>query len=278
MSEWWTYRLSNFLLFSPRTYDRLFELYNAAIWPAQAAAFLVGLVILFFLFRPTAARGRAAFGMLAACWIWVAVAFHAKRYATINFAAVQFAWAFGAEAALLLWYVVSKHGLRPISPPCHPEGSEATLCHPEESEATEGSTPSRRVIRVSSPSQPGHHRAGGASPSPTARWGSAGTWIFAYALFLHPFGAFLSGREWRGMEVFGVTPDPTAIATIGAVLAVARRRRWPLLVVPILWCAVSGATLLAMKDPRCWILFLAAAIPLLGRPWLQFPHVAPEDR
>ena len=52
MSEWWTYRLSNFLLFSPRTYDRLFELYNAAIWPAQAAAFLVGLVILFFQNRP----------------------------------------------------------------------------------------------------------------------------------------------------------------------------------------------------------------------------------
>ena len=29
MSEWWTYRLSNFLLFSPRTYYRLFELYNS---------------------------------------------------------------------------------------------------------------------------------------------------------------------------------------------------------------------------------------------------------
>ena len=30
MSEWWTYRLTDFLLFSPRTYDRLFELYNAS--------------------------------------------------------------------------------------------------------------------------------------------------------------------------------------------------------------------------------------------------------
>ena len=103
MSEWWTYRLSNFLLFSPRTYYRLFELYNAAIWPAQVVSFVAGLVILFFLFRPTAARGRLAAGLLAACWIWVAVAFHATRYASINFAAVQFAWAFGLEAALLVW-------------------------------------------------------------------------------------------------------------------------------------------------------------------------------
>ena len=35
MPEWWTYSLSDFLMFSPRTYYRLFELHNAAIWPAQ---------------------------------------------------------------------------------------------------------------------------------------------------------------------------------------------------------------------------------------------------
>ena len=41
--------------------------------------------------------------MLAACWLWVAIAFHATRYATINWAASYFAWAFGLEAALLIW-------------------------------------------------------------------------------------------------------------------------------------------------------------------------------
>ena len=35
MSEWWTYSLSSFLLFSARTYYRLFELYNAEVWPLQ---------------------------------------------------------------------------------------------------------------------------------------------------------------------------------------------------------------------------------------------------
>ena len=33
MSEWWTYTLSDFLLFSPRTYYRLFELHHRALWP-----------------------------------------------------------------------------------------------------------------------------------------------------------------------------------------------------------------------------------------------------
>jgi hypothetical protein len=28
MSEWWSYRFSDLLMFSPETYYRLFELYN----------------------------------------------------------------------------------------------------------------------------------------------------------------------------------------------------------------------------------------------------------
>ena len=39
-SEWWTYSLSDLLLFSPRTYYRLFELYNEAVWPMHVAAAL----------------------------------------------------------------------------------------------------------------------------------------------------------------------------------------------------------------------------------------------
>ena len=33
MSEWWTYTPADFLLFSPRVYYRLFELYNRSFWP-----------------------------------------------------------------------------------------------------------------------------------------------------------------------------------------------------------------------------------------------------
>src|SRR6188472_3588565 len=93
MTEWWTYRLSSFLLFSPRTWFRLHELYNAEIWPAQ-------IVVL-------ARRGGGRSGplvalLLAACWLWVAWAFHLRRYATINFAATWFAAAFAVQAVLLI--------------------------------------------------------------------------------------------------------------------------------------------------------------------------------
>jgi hypothetical protein len=43
MSEWWTYRLTSVLLFSPATYYRLLERYNLAIWPAQLAGMAIGL-------------------------------------------------------------------------------------------------------------------------------------------------------------------------------------------------------------------------------------------
>ena len=59
MSEWWTYSLSDFLLFSPRTYYRLFELYNLAVWPAQIFTLALGIAIVVLLRRGAAWQARA---------------------------------------------------------------------------------------------------------------------------------------------------------------------------------------------------------------------------
>ena len=110
MSEWWTYRPSSFLLFSARTYYRLFELYNAEIWPWQAVALLVGLAILALLRKPGAWRGRTISALLAASWLWVAWAYLYSRYASINWVATYFAAAFALEALLLIVLGIG-HGL-----------------------------------------------------------------------------------------------------------------------------------------------------------------------
>ena len=212
MSEWWTYRLSDLLLFSARTYYRLFELYNAAIWPAQLLAVALGLAVLFLGRRPGGSRGRAIAAILAGCWLFVAIAFHAHRYATINWAAVDFAWGFGFEAALLIWTGVLR---------------------------------GRLVFDA------------GEGPI-----GRTAIGIFLFALLAQPFVGPLCGRPWRQVEIFGVAPDPTAVATLGILLLVAGRVRWELLAVPAIWCAISGATLLAMKAPDAWVTPLAAALAL----------------
>jgi hypothetical protein len=85
MTEWWTYRLSSFLLFSPRTYFRLHELYNLEVWPLQLAGMAVGVAIVVLAYRGHSGRPVAV--LLAVAWLCVAFAYHLRRYATINWAA-----------------------------------------------------------------------------------------------------------------------------------------------------------------------------------------------
>ena len=74
--------------------------------------------------------------------------------------------------------------------------------------------------------------------------------MIVYALAIHPLIAPLSGRPWTQAEIFGLAPDPTVIATLG-VLVAAARPNWHLLVLPLLWCAISGLTLWTMEfSPR----------------------------
>jgi len=103
MSEWWTYSLSDFLMFSSRSYYRLIESYNAAIWPAHVLALVAGIIVIGAIARPSRHLQRSAALVLAAAWGWVAWAYHLERYAEINTAAPYFAAAFAVQALLLCW-------------------------------------------------------------------------------------------------------------------------------------------------------------------------------
>lgn len=103
MSEWWTYTFSDFLLYSARTWFRLIEQYNTALWPVHLVAMVLGLGIIVWVMRPPAWQGPAVAGTLALLWAWVAIAYLWRRYATINWAATWFAAAFVIEALGLAW-------------------------------------------------------------------------------------------------------------------------------------------------------------------------------
>ncbi|WP_066269707.1 DUF6064 family protein [Hydrogenophaga palleronii] len=103
MSEWWTYRPADFLMFAPRTYWRLFELQNSALWPAPGLCVLLGLVLFAFLCPGRRGRPlRAGALAFAIAWAWVAYSFLWQRYAPINWAASTAAWLFGLQALGLL--------------------------------------------------------------------------------------------------------------------------------------------------------------------------------
>jgi len=112
MSEWWTYTLTDFLLFSPRTYYRLFELYNAAVWPLQLVTLALGVAVLILILRGGAWSGRVVAAILASVWLLVAWAYLLERYDTINWAARYFAIAFAIQAAFLVCTGVIRDRLR----------------------------------------------------------------------------------------------------------------------------------------------------------------------
>lgn len=201
MSEWSTYTLSDLLMFSARTYYRLIELYNLALWPLHLLAAAAGVALVLCSRRTGTARIAAVLSGL--CWVWVAWAFHAERYATINSAAPYFAAGFAIEGALLIF-----------------------------------------AGRLNA----SHDRF------------SLG--LLLAALFGYPLLTLMAGRPWQQAEVFGVAPDPTVAVTL-ALLALCPRAHWVFWPIPLLWSAISGATLWTMGVAHAWVLPLIAVLALM---------------
>lgn len=106
MTDWSSYAPADFLLFSPRVYERLFEIHNAAWWPAHLVALAAGAAVLASVLRPTPFACRAAFAVLGLAWLFVAWAWFFDRYQTINWAAA-YVWPFAAVEGLLLLAVAA---------------------------------------------------------------------------------------------------------------------------------------------------------------------------
>ena len=201
MSEWWTYSLSDFLMFSARTYHRLFALYHRDIWPAQLVALGAGMLVIAAGVSGGARWTRLAALLTGLAWCWVAWAFHLDRYAAINTAAPWFAAGFVLQGLLLLWTAAG-----PVSRLAGFGGSARSV-------------PGLAILLLS---------------------------VAAY-----PVLPSLQ-RSWQAPhELFGIAPDPTAMATLGLLLTM--RAHWSMWVLPVAWCAISGATLLALRAPLAWL-------------------------
>ena len=107
MPEWSTYSLSDFLMFAPRTYYRLLELYNRDLWPAHVAVIAGGLAVIVLAAARGGVAGPAQYVALAAAWAWVGWGWLHRRLATIDWSATGFAVGFALEAAMLLIFAAT---------------------------------------------------------------------------------------------------------------------------------------------------------------------------
>lgn len=193
MSEWWSYRISDLLMFSPPVYCRLVERYNREAWPLHLLMLGAGTLLLWLAATRPAAAGRWVAGALAVIWLWVGWSFHHLAYAQINWAAEYAAIAFAIQAVLLV-------GLGVVRPP-------------------------------------------GAVASTLPQLRHVGLALAAVGVLVYPWTGLPAGRPWGQSEVFGLMPEPTALATLGLLLATSQARRVWLAVIPFLSLFVGWAML-----------------------------------
>jgi hypothetical protein len=211
MSEWWTYTPSDFLMFSPRVYYRMFELYNRSFWPVALTSLALGLTIFVLLLRPTRSGHRIIPAILGVLWIGIAWAFFWERYASINWAAVYTAPFFGLQGVALLWIAAA-----------------GTLTFA--------------------------HTRGIAEMLPLA--------MFCFCLIGYPLIAPLMGRQGHSAEMFGLAPDPTALATLVVLSLAEGGYRWLLVIIPLIWCGITGLTLWTMGSGDFFVAPTGALIAL----------------
>ena len=213
MRDWLSYRLSDLLLFSPRTYYRMFELYHQEVWPVQLLALAGAVLIIAFLWRANERSGVVIAALLATMWLWVGISFHLMRYATINWAARYFAVLFVTQAALVVWYGIVRR---------------------------------RMTFRPT--------KSGG-------RWLAPA--VFIAAIVLPPLSGLATDRTWTQVELFGLTPDATAVATLALVLVGPDPAPRMLALVPLAWCAIGAATMWAMASGEAWVSIAAVLAGVL---------------
>jgi len=102
MPELSTYSLSDFVMFSPSVYYRLFELENQRLWPYHVFVPVAGIVATAMILRANARSRRAAIVMLASAWIVCAWVYFRQSYSTIHTFGNAFAIVFVVQAAALL--------------------------------------------------------------------------------------------------------------------------------------------------------------------------------
>jgi hypothetical protein len=110
MDTWWSYGLSDFLMFTPATYWRLVELYNRALWPGPLLAAAWGMVAWAAAAHRSPGGDRCALVLAAVPWLWVAWAFYWERLAQIHLAAPVLAGAAAVQGALLAAMALAARG------------------------------------------------------------------------------------------------------------------------------------------------------------------------
>ncbi len=220
MDTWLTYTPADFLLFSPRVYERLFVLHNQDLWPWQIAALASGLFVIVLAYRGTrsGSAGREAAIVLASlgtAWLIVAAVFFMGRYQAVNWLGTYIAPLAALQGGILIAMSFS-----------------------------------RRARFIAAPANRFSY--------------AAGIGLLTIAVLVYPLLAMAFGLDPKGAQFAGLTPDPTAIATLGTLALLEGRARAAAAVLPAAWCIFSALTLWTLDRADVFVTPTIVALALVA--------------
>jgi hypothetical protein len=92
----------------------------------------------------------------------------------------------------------------------------------------------------------------------------AGWALVLYAAVLYPLIGLWSGHSLEEVPMFGITPCPVTIFTLGMLL-LARPVYWWLFAIPVLWSLVGGSAAFLLGVPQDWVLLVSGVAVL----WIE---------
>ena len=93
--------------------------------------------------------------------------------------------------------------------------------------------------------------------------------LIGYAVVLYPLIGFGNSHSLEAVPMFGITPCPVTIFTLGLLL-LARPMAWWLIVIPFLWSLVGGSAAYLLAMPQDWVLLVSGVVAL----WVAYRYRA----
>jgi hypothetical protein len=94
-----------------------------------------------------------------------------------------------------------------------------------------------------------------------AAW--VGVFFVVYAAVLYPLIGIASGHHYPKLPMFGITPCPVTIFTLGMLLLTVNQPPGYLLAIPLLWSLIGGSAAILLQIPQDWLLLASGAITAL---------------
>lgn len=86
--------------------------------------------------------------------------------------------------------------------------------------------------------------------------------LIGYAMLAYPLLGLVAGMRYPALPMFGITPCPLTLFTLGLFVLACPALPWALVVVPLLWSLVGGSAAFLLGVPQDWPLLASGLVVL----------------